>query len=165
MKHIVQIALVAAFGMSACTQLTKTTCQEGDWQAIGQRDGIKGRDAVFVDRHVDSCAKHGFTVDRTLWEQGRQQGLQVFCTPQSQYEAGRQGRPFSAICAAEELEQHKAAFDTGRQYFLLTQRIDRLRAKYHGHNYPFDAGFDGFMARLEIDRLLRQRRQYEVYSQ
>lgn len=167
MKQIALTACVLTLGLTACTDLSKTTCAEGNWQAIGQQDGLRGRDALFVNRHIETCGELGFSVNQALWEEGRQQGLRVFCTPQSQYERGRAGKPFNEICAVEELEQHKAAFDKGRKYFLLTQRIDRLRAKYHGYGYgygyPFGNGFDGFMDRVLIDSLLRERRQYETY--
>jgi hypothetical protein len=165
------ITIIAA--VTACTQLSKQQCEEGEWLTIGQRDGFRGRDASFVERHVQSCGKHDIAVDVALWEQGRQQGLRSFCTPESQYQAGRDGRPFNEICAAENLPVHREAHEKGRKYFLLTQRIERLRAKIHdlerrsvwGPTDPDVPGanlqFEAFMLRMDIEILRRERRQYE----
>ncbi len=173
MRHFNQIAALCIFSVAACAELDQGACEQGDWFAIGQRDGSQGRDASFVDRHVKSCAEYGVAVDTAVWEQGRKQGLQVFCTPQSQYQAGRDGRPFNDICAEENLPVYREAYEKGRKYFTLTQRIERLEAKINRLNRlivpdPQDPDnswasrqFEAFKLRMEIDILLRERRQYE----
>lgn len=169
MTRIGQIAVIALFSIGACAELGREACEQGDWLTIGQRDGSRGRDASFIERHVKSCGKYGIGVDAATWEQGRQQGLRVFCTPQSQYQAGRDGRPFSDICAEENLPVHRAAYDKGRKYYTLTQRIEALKAKIGDLRHGALVGprslagreFEAFMLRMEIDILLRERREYE----
>ena len=170
MTKAAKIVVLFALGMAACTQLSKSACEQGDWQGIGQRDGALGRDAAWVDRHQESCAKHGITVDTALWEQGRQQGLRLFCTPESQYDLGRSGRRFNEICAAENLPEHRAAYDKGRKYYELTRQIEELEAEIsslrHDRSLPGTGGYglaslEIFMINMDIDRLKRERRNYE----
>jgi len=169
MKPLPLIAPLCLLALATCAELSQEVCEEGDWLAIGQRDGSRGRSAGFVERHVESCGRFEIAVDAAAWEQGRQQGLRVFCTPESQYQAGRDGRPFNAICAAENLPEHREAYNRGRAYFLLTQRIERLRDEIHDlrHEAGVDHSlaslqFEAFMLRMDIDLLLRERRQYEA---
>lgn len=154
----------------SCAELGKEACEQGDWLSIGQRDGSRGRSADVIARHAETCADHGFAVDAAAWEQGRQQGLQVFCTPQSQYQAGRDGRPFNAICAQENLPQHRDAYEKGRQYYTLTRRIEMLQSEIRDlrRGAQADPGkasaglqLEAFMLRMQIDILLRERRAYE----
>lgn len=170
MNHFGRIATLAVFSLAACTELGKEACEQGDWLGIGQRDGSRGRSAAFVERHVESCGKYGIMVDTAVWEQGRQQGLRVFCTPQSQYQAGRDGRAFNEICAEENLPVHREAYDKGRKYYTLTRRIEALRAEIRDlwrvveadpDRTRASAELEAFMIRMEIDMLLRERRQYE----
>lgn len=172
MGHLRQIAALCVFAVAACAELDKQACEQGDWLSIGQLDGSRGRGAAFVERHMKSCAKHGIAVDTAVWEQGRQQGLLVFCTPEAQYQAGRDGRPFNEICAEENLPVHREAYEKGQKYFTLTQRIERLEARIHRLNrriapVPLDPDdtwasrqFEAFRLRMEIDILLRERRKY-----
>lgn len=172
MRHFRPIAALLVFSVAACAELGKEACEQGDWLSIGQRDGSRGREADFVDRHVESCGKYGIVVDTAVWEQGRQQGLQVFCTPQSQYQAGRDGRPFNEICAEEGLPVHREAYEKGRKYYTLTQRIEMLRSEIRDLRRaaadpqdPLNSGpslqLEAFMLRMNIDILLRERRKYE----
>ena len=170
MKRIAAIAL-PVLALAACAQLSRSDCEAGDWLGIGQRDGAQGRGATYVARHVESCGRFDVAVDTSLWEQGRQQGLRAFCTPQTQYEAGRSGRKFNEICAVENLPVHHAAYEKGRKYYELTRRIEHLRAEIRdlrqqaaedrGPDAPrLDLALESFMIRMQIDALSRERRAY-----
>jgi hypothetical protein len=172
MRHFRLIAAFCILSLAACAELGREACEDGDWLMIGQRDGSRGRDSEYIERHVRSCGKYDVGVDRDLWEQGRQRGLRVFCTPQSQYQAGRDGRPFNEICAKENLPVHREAFEKGRKYHTLTQRIEMLRAEMRDLRREAVASkdpnisrasleFEAFMLRMDIDILLRERRKYE----
>lgn len=174
MRHFRQIATLCIFSIAACAELDKEACQQGDWFSIGLRDGSRGRDAAFVERHTDSCSDYGVSVDTAVWEQGRQEGLRVFCTPQSQYQAGRDGRPFNEICAQENLPVHREAYDKGRKYYTLTRQIEMLRAEISDLHRAARAStdpdssaasleFEAFMLRMDIDILIRERRKYESF--
>jgi len=156
------IALTLGLAVAGCARLSKSECELGDWRTSGERDGLLGHDAGFVARHVERCADFGVTVDTALWEQGRQQGLVQFCTPQSQYDRGRAGKPFNPICAAENLPVHRAAYDKGRKYFELTQRIEKLRSDISDLRRGTTGSLlEIMMIRMDIDSLERQRRSYE----
>ena len=172
MRHFRLIAAFSVLSLAACAELGREACEEGDWLMIGQRDGSRGRDSEYIERHVRSCGKYDIGVDRYLWEQGRQQGLKLFCTPQSQYQVGRDGRPFNEICAKENLPVHREAFEKGRKYYTLTRRIEMLRMKIRDLRREALASsdpninrsslkFEAFMLRMDIDILLRERRKYE----
>lgn len=172
MRNLRPIPVLLLFSLLACAELGKEACEQGDWLTIGQRDGSLGRGGEYVERHFGNCAKYDIGVDRDLWEQGRQQGLRVFCMPQSQYQAGRDGRPFNEICAEENLPVHREAYDKGRKYYTLTRRIEMLRAEISDLRRDALASSDprtslagaeleAFMLRMDIDILLRERQKYE----
>ena len=169
MKPTVLKTTLLAFALTACGQLSQSDCEKGDWFGIGQIDGVRGRSADFVERHVESCSRYGVAADTGMWEAGRQKGLRVFCTAQSQYEAGRSGRSFKDICAVENLPVHYEAFEKGRRYHELTRRIESLRAELSGLRRQTNTKggasqarlmLDYLLLRTDIDRLLLERRAY-----
>ena len=85
--------------LSGCASISREDCLEGDWAAIGVRDGAAGREseAQFA-RHVTACAKVDVTPERSLWDQGYARGLVTYCTPQTGLREGEAGRRYRDVC-------------------------------------------------------------------
>lgn len=116
--------------LSSCG-LSKSTCQEGDWFGIGLRDGYQGQLPDKLDKHVKSCSKHEIVPNVDLWEQGRQQGLKRYCTPQNAYNVGANGFSLKQSCPAELSSSLYAAHSVGRNYYNISQDIADLENKKH----------------------------------
>lgn len=166
---------VTAFAvlLGACATLSEDACRSGDWFSIGARDGAAGRLPGFLSNHAEACADYGITPDRAEWEAGRQQGLRTYCTPQTAYSEGRRGRALSPVCPAADAEVLARAHATGREYWRLEQRIDRLERDIREINDTLadldeeDAGLRGslflerLMIRNRISRLRFEQRRYD----
>jgi hypothetical protein len=92
--------IVAGAALNGCATLSEEQCAIGDWYGIGQSDGAEGRSHARLEEHVEACQRHGVTPDHILYEQGRQQGLLSYCTPQSGFRAGRHGAGYDGVCPA-----------------------------------------------------------------
>ena len=95
------LALLFLAPLASCTTVSEEECRGGDWQAIGFQDGVDGRDTRFVENHTKACASVGVAPDIAEWEQGREEGLVVYCTPLRNYLLGRRGIVAKEICPAE----------------------------------------------------------------
>ena len=95
------IAVAALVGLTACATLSENACRQGDWSAIGFRDGANGRSRDFIDQHAKACAEYGIAVNQSKWEAGRQQGLKTYCTRSNAYREGARGRRLRSVCPAE----------------------------------------------------------------
>ncbi|MBR3370310.1 MAG: DUF2799 domain-containing protein [Rhodobacteraceae bacterium] len=115
---------VLAFAvLASCASISREECLQGDWAAIGLRDGAAGEraDAQF-DRHVRQCAKVDVTPQRSEWQRGYDQGLQRFCTPLSGLSEGQGGRINRNLCPAALA----AGFDQGHA-LGLREHAQRVR--------------------------------------
>lgn len=177
MKLVTAICLTATVTLSACA-LSEKQCVQGDWQGIGLKDGTKGRSGDFVANHVKACSKHGVSVDQSLWEQGRQQGLKTYCTASSAYNEGRDGRSLKDVCPTANLAELREAHSKGLRYHHLTRDIrdlERERNDIHQEIGRLSAQTDDpaaaarihslrsrvLQVNLRIDRLRLERRKYE----
>jgi hypothetical protein len=122
------IILFCLLFLSSCG-LSKSTCQEGDWFGIGLRDGRQGQLPSKLEQHIKSCAKHEVAPNLTLWEQGRQQGLKQYCTPQNAYNVGANGFQLKQSCPAELSSSLYAAHSVGQNYYNISQDIADLENK------------------------------------
>ncbi|MEM9708429.1 MAG: DUF2799 domain-containing protein [Pseudomonadota bacterium] len=123
---LVGLALLGLLG--SCASLSEEACRGGDWSAIGAADGAKGRQTDFLSKHAEACGQYGISPDLAEWEVGRRQGLAQYCTPANVYAEGTRGRSLSPVCPATEVERLAAAHETGRQYWRLERRIERLES-------------------------------------
>ena len=120
------LALGLSVALASCTTLSENACQEGDWAAIGLRDGTLGRAASFVDNHAKACADLGIVPDRSAWEAGRQRGLQSYCSPDNAYRLGRNGRRLSHVCTPTQMAALDAPNRHGLRYYEIGRDIADL---------------------------------------
>lgn len=159
------LAAMSPFGfvllLAACASLSEEQCRAGDWRGIGFVDGTAGRDTDYIANHQKACAEIGVTPDLTAWLDGRQQGLQTYCTPEKAYQVGRSGRALSPVCPAASRASMDEAHYAGRQYYEIRQEIDRLRSDRFTveaalDDLPDDAGADRRRLRNERSRIDRR---------
>lgn len=115
--------------LAACASLTEEQCLEGNWFGIGQRDGIRGASFSRLKDHVKACSEVGIVPNQSLWEEGRRDGLQRYCTPASAYQIGRRGRPINNVCSTAQYNAMQAAFSHGQHYYELTREIEDLEIR------------------------------------
>lgn len=99
MKSLVLLSVVLLVG--ACATMDRNDCVTGDWQTIGYNDGARGHGGEFLELHQKACAKHGVSVEGSLYTQGYNVGLAEFCLPEIGYRLGRNEENYNYICPAE----------------------------------------------------------------
>ena len=112
--------------LAACATLDEGECRTGNWQNIGENDGIAGRSASFISNHAEACAEYGIRPDIKEWEKGRRAGLKFYCTPQRAFTLGRKGRHLSPVCPADQIERLNHENQRGFRLFHIEREIDQI---------------------------------------
>ena len=120
-------AILMLATLSGCASISREDCLEGDWAAIGERDGAAGREseAQFA-RHVTACAKVDVTPERSLWDQGHARGLVTYCTPQSGLREGEEGRRYRDVCPAASEARFLQGYELGLSAHRQRARIQEI---------------------------------------
>ncbi|MFS4436929.1 DUF2799 domain-containing protein [Paracoccaceae bacterium GXU_MW_L88] len=164
MKRLFTAALLlSGLALAGCASLSEEQCAAGNWEEIGRRDGANGRTASYLANHSKACADLGIQPDAALWEAGRQQGLQYYCTPENAYREARNFyRSVAAVCPASPALER--AYRDGLEWRRLEDRIDDEKddirdayrhARRDGRGFPQAAAA---LARMDIQQYrMRQR--------
>lgn len=117
-------ALLALTLCSGCAVMSESECVNANWREVGRNDGLEGKRAGEFVRYQDACLQYGVTPDGDAYSRGREDGLTIYCTPDSGYWEGRNGRGYGQVCppssARDFLEAYRAgqgvlrAIDTAR---------------------------------------------------
>lgn len=108
--------------LGGCASLSEKECRGGDWYAIGLRDGAAGRPEDYVSQHSAACQSFGVTPDHERWLEGRERGLERFCTARNGYRVGEVGGSYQDVCfAGAELEF--------RRGYVLGLRMNRIKGR------------------------------------
>ncbi|MDD7970545.1 DUF2799 domain-containing protein [Roseinatronobacter alkalisoli] len=111
--------------LASCASISREECLQGDWTAIGLRDGAAGeRPDMQFERHQRQCAKVDVAPERSAWQRGYDQGLRQFCTPLSGLAEGQRGRINRNLCPAAQA----AGFDEGHA-LGLREHAQRMRVQ------------------------------------
>ncbi len=124
MRFYYPAALLAFLG--ACASLTQDECLNANWENIGYNDGARGRLESYITRHFDACSKVGVTPNVQAWQEGRMQGLPLYCTPSNAYNVGRAGNDLSPVCPSSQQRALFQSWDWGQEYYLITEQISDL---------------------------------------
>lgn len=100
---------------TSCATLTKEQCATMNWRDLGFRDASQGYSSTRLSQHVNSCSKHGLTIDNTSYSSGYSDGLRLFCTPERGYELGRAGSFVTATCPADLATAFQISYERGKQ--------------------------------------------------
>ena len=102
MRSLRYAAALALLFLAGCetvpTQERAHLCRTVDWFEYGRNDGILGlplgeRSGLFAD-----CRRFGYPPDVAAYQAGRADGLVTYCTLESGYRAGREGRRYHDVC-------------------------------------------------------------------
>jgi hypothetical protein len=172
-------SLMSVFAVSAILSscgFSAEKCVQADWYAIGQSDGQRGASDDRMQKHIQSCAKHDVTIDQNLWRAGQTEGLKTYCTEQSAYRLGRDGRNLKTVCPDAKMSELRAANEKGRRYHAISREIEDLmneradlRAEIRSAIKDIDVKSNTAWLRMKVSQidlriwdLKRQRQQYDL---
>lgn len=142
------IAIIGLGGvLAACATLSKAECTAGDWRSIGIGDGAQGYPASYIDNHISACAEHGITLNRQLYEAGRQEGLGSYCRLGRAESDGRAGRTNYNSCQGEIGVAFGRVHTAARGLYDLNTRMTSL-----------DSELNALVARLANAELTAEQR-------
>lgn len=121
---IPSLILAGALALQGCASMSKSECLVGDWYAIGYEDGVRGARADAVSRHRKACAKHGIAIDMKAYQQGRHDGLSLFCQPSKGFNLGARGGGYSGVCPRELEPEFLNAYNAGRKLYELESSVN-----------------------------------------
>jgi len=84
--------------LAGCATLSREECLSGNWYELGVRDGQTGEPLSLLQRHREACQSHGIWIDPERYRQGRERGLQYYCTFENALYSGLQGHTYYGVC-------------------------------------------------------------------
>jgi len=121
------LTLIAS-ALGGCASLSEKECQTADWESIGYIDGTRGYSSGRIGDHVESCAKVDITPDRKLYEEGRNRGLEEFCTPRNGARIGEQGGSYGGVCPVMLEDAFLRGYNAGRDLRDVKEHMSRLQS-------------------------------------
>lgn len=109
--------------VNSCTTMSAAECEYQDWKAKGLVDGSQGKTMEQYFRYVRACDRHGFEPNQQDYEEGRDQGLQYFCTRENGFEYGEGGREYQGVCPPAIEHQFLSAYNIGREMFVAWDEV------------------------------------------
>ena len=122
------IAMVALL-LSGCASMSKEECLTANWLDQGFRDGRTGQPLSRLEDHRAACAKVSVIPNDNLYIEGREQGILLYCTPESALQEGLQGRPYRDACPAELEHAFLLAYNKGKQVYKAEQQVEQLNSQ------------------------------------
>lgn len=120
------LSVAALVGIAACATLSEDACRQGEWFEVGFRDGSNGRSPDFMEQHAKACSRYGVSVNQSIWEAGRQEGLKTYCTSFNAYREGEYGRRLKPVCPVEVQDLLEASNERGLQRYYINREIADL---------------------------------------
>lgn len=121
------IGVMALVIVGGCASLSESQCIASDWQTVGHRDGMSGRDHSQLLKHQNACVKHGVVPDRDAYLAGWNEGVAQYCQPQNGFAAGEGGSGYNNVCPEHMHDAFYAAYQNGRQLHLAQAEINTLQ--------------------------------------
>ncbi len=118
--------LLATSTLGGCASLSEKDCRGGDWYAIGLRDGAAGRTEDYVAEHSAACQSYGVAPDHERWLEGRERGLERFCTARNGYRVGEVGGSYQDVCFAGAEMEFRRGYDLGLRMNRVRSRLDQV---------------------------------------
>jgi hypothetical protein len=128
-SHVVRHLLTTATAMvliSGCATLSESQCVAGDWETVGYRDGLAGKQSARLLEHQNACVKHGVVPDRASYLAGWEAGTRQYCQPTNGFSVGESGRAFVSLCPDDLRDAYYAAYQEGRRLYLAKAEIESM---------------------------------------
>lgn len=109
----IALALTGALTTAGCATYSEAElsaqCPLTDWYAYGVNDGELGQPIKRAGEFFEGCREVGVEPDLTAYQTGRAAGLVNYCTAESGYRTGVEGRKYHDVCPP----QLEPAFEQG----------------------------------------------------
>lgn len=123
---LISLTAGALLLLSSCASMSKEQCLTANWLDQGFRDGRSGQPLTRIAAHQKACAKVGVVPNQTLYVEGRDKGIALYCTPENALTVGRQGQPYRNACPASLEQEFLEAYEKAKQLYDAEQRIESL---------------------------------------
>ncbi len=120
-----------AWLLCGCAAMSESECLTADWHAVGERDGRDGRVLAHLEKYYDACAQFGVYPDDKAYQEGREQGLTVYCTEDSGYQEGRIGQGYRGVCPVTLEPYFLEGYNVGISVRLALQSVQRVDYGIH----------------------------------
>lgn len=154
---ILAVAATAVLGgttLSGCASISEDTCQAGNWEALGYKDGTRGVRRDKVASYADKCSKYGITLNTAEYLRGFNAGLPTYCTYERGYELGENGSSFNQVCSGPLAADFAPGHDAGRAVYEVYQEHSSLIGSYQSRLDDIA----GVETRLDTEDLLAEDR-------
>lgn len=111
MKYLLLLLLVG------CSMNVKKKCRQADWRAVGEMDARSGLKRSQYRTYQDKCHEVGVDVDTRLYLSGYEQGLKMYCTYETGYELGLNGKPLSVKCPDGSIKNFMRGYKSGKRLY------------------------------------------------
>lgn len=122
--------LLGGTTLSGCASISEDTCQAGNWEALGYKDGTRGVRRDKIASYADRCAKFGISLNPTEYLAGFNAGLPTYCTYERGYSLGENGSDYNQVCAGDLAVDFAPGYDAGRAVYAVYQEHDSLINRY-----------------------------------
>lgn len=115
MKYLL-IILLPAFLLVGCASASKEQCKNANWQAYGERDAKVGLANSF-STWTKTCREFEVVPDNKQYNAGYSKGLSSFCTYETGYMLGNEGKNNPQICFGERQKDFAKGYRDGKRTF------------------------------------------------
>lgn len=129
MRRLLILGLaVTAGALAGCATLTTEQCLQGDWGAVGFKDGEAGRAQSRLDDHAKACAKSGVVPQAAPYFAAREQGLKLYCTQDRGFREGRTGSSYAGVCPPGPERGFLVGYGDGQFVRAAEERLSQARS-------------------------------------
>ncbi len=132
------VVLLGILALSGCASLSRNECAAGDWYGIGQRDGASGYPEERFADHAAACVAHGVNPDRRQWMEGRERGLERFCTARHAFDVGASNSSYAGVCAGPAEDDFLHGYRLGKALAEARSRRDHWDHEIHRLNHRLE---------------------------
>ena len=140
-RSLFTACLLALLTTAGCANrsLSAHQCQAGDWQTVGYRDALNGRNQGYLLEHQNACGRHEIVPDAQAYRSGWAEGIREYCQPQRGYDLGISGGRQRNVCPADLASGYRSAYEDGRVLYLARHEVNRLESKIARDQARIDA--------------------------
>ncbi|MDH3316919.1 MAG: DUF2799 domain-containing protein [Gammaproteobacteria bacterium] len=126
------LILAGALVLQGCGGgMSKDECLVADWYAVGYEDGSRGAPAGTIGNHRKACAEHGVAPNMQAYQQGRNEGLALFCQPSKGFNLGARGSSYQGVCPRQLEPEFLSAYNSGRRLYELESSVNYTNRQIH----------------------------------
>lgn len=123
--HLAGVVFVtcAFLALSGCATITREECRAEDWTTIGKRDGAEGHAPSRLESHARTCSNFNIMPDPVAYQQGWDEGVLLWCTPENGFRIGRENQNYHGLCPAAVAGPFLEARGIGQRLGIAERRV------------------------------------------